>query len=611
MKTMTKSLILLVFFGILSPSIIFADDFNPNFILSDEEMQNSQSMNRDDIQAFLNDKDGYISNLRTDDKDGVRRTSSDIIYRAATEYQINPKYLLVKLQKEQSLITDKNPSENQLNGATGYGINESCGWSCTNYLNNKGFGKQVDSAAGIIRWYYDNVNSQSWIKKAGASYTIDSTPVVPANFATAFLYTYTPHIQGNQNFWTLWQRWFDQVYPNGTLVTTVDNPSIYLIQDGKKRLITSMTALITRFDPKMIITVPSSELTRYDEGKNLSLPNYSILKNNNTYYLLDYDTLRPFESANVFSALGYNPDEVIDVTSGDIGDYELGKIITSNISRPTGELWRVIENKQLYFVKDNTYHPIYDPIIAENNYKGMRPIEVKASQMHDLTYGDPILLRDGTLVGITGSNKIYAIADGKKQHIANEQVFNGLGYKWSNIIWINELAGIAHQTAEPIYLNSAVVDTIARVDITEDEVKTASAGEMIVTPTSETKFIGPEFDTDIDSYLVADYDSKQILAGKNIDYVRPLASFTKVLTSYLALENGLDLNSSTAYNPSLHKSEYHRYRVAEGEKIKNSDLLDALLISSLNTPARMLVSNISDGEDAFITKMNNQVIGWG
>ncbi|MBU1895510.1 hypothetical protein KJ641_01415, partial [Patescibacteria group bacterium] len=47
------------------------------------------------------------------------------------------------------------------------------------------------------------------------------------------------------------------------------------------------------------------------------------------------------------------------------------------------------------------------------------------------------------------------------------------------------------------------------------------------------------------------------------------------------------------------------------EKIKNSDLLDALLISSLNTPARMLVSNISDGEDAFITKMNNQVIGWG
>ena len=66
---------------------------------------------------------------------------------------------------------------------------------------NKGFGKQVDSAAGIMRWYYDNVGKQGFIKKKDTTYTISGESVTPKTMATAFLYTYTPHRQGNENFW--------------------------------------------------------------------------------------------------------------------------------------------------------------------------------------------------------------------------------------------------------------------------------------------------------------------------------------------------------------------------------------------------------------------------
>src|SRR3989338_3109938 len=105
-----------------------SSDFNPNFLLSDEELTEYQSMDRADIQAFFVDNGGNISRLRTDDKDGTKRTADDIIYRAAQEHNINPKYLLVKLQKEQSLVTDPNPTKKQLDGATGYGITDGCGW---------------------------------------------------------------------------------------------------------------------------------------------------------------------------------------------------------------------------------------------------------------------------------------------------------------------------------------------------------------------------------------------------------------------------------------------------------------------------------------------------
>ena len=139
-KQLTSWFVLATLLFALSP--VLADDFNPNYLLSDEEMQNWRSMSRGDIQAFLDEYGGKIARLRTEDKDGKKQRTSEIIYQSAKEYKINPKYLLVKLQKEQSLITDKSPSQKQLDGATGYGITDGCGWSCATYKENKGFGKQ-------------------------------------------------------------------------------------------------------------------------------------------------------------------------------------------------------------------------------------------------------------------------------------------------------------------------------------------------------------------------------------------------------------------------------------------------------------------------------------
>src|SRR3989338_2500709 len=251
-------LIVLLLGLVLSPILVFAQqDFNANYLISDEELQNWQSLGRSEILSFLRDKDGYIAELKTADKDGVSKRVSDIIYNAGKEHKINPKYLLVKLQKEQSLVTDADPTQKQLDWATGYGVCDNCSMDDPSIQKHKGFGIQVDSAAAIMRWYYDHVNREPWIKQAFQTYLIDGQSVQPANLATAFLYTYTPHIHGNQNFWNLWQRWFEQVYPNGSLLKATDDATVYLIQDGKKRPFANFSALITRFDPKYIITVPA------------------------------------------------------------------------------------------------------------------------------------------------------------------------------------------------------------------------------------------------------------------------------------------------------------------------------------------------------------------
>ena len=246
------------------PQPLKTEDFNPNYIISDERLQDYRAMGRGEIQSFLKGKNSFLATYITEDVNGKNRRAADIIYQASRDHKISPKFLLVLLQKEMSIITRQNPSDRNLDYAAGYAVCDSCSFSDPKVIKYKGFGKQVDAAAGIMRWYYDNYKAETWIRQPLSTYSIDGTQVSPANLATGFLYTYTPHIEGNENFWKIWQSWFDQVYPDGTLLQAIDSPDVYVISDGKRRLIKNTSTLISRFDPKQVVQVPLTELTRYD-----------------------------------------------------------------------------------------------------------------------------------------------------------------------------------------------------------------------------------------------------------------------------------------------------------------------------------------------------------
>ena len=109
------------------PKIALAQvEFNPQFIISDEEMQSIANWAQSDIQKFLQDRGSYLTTLIAEDADGLLKSAAEIIYETAIRYQINPKFLLVTLQKEQSLVTDDTPTQKQLDWATGYGVCDSC-----------------------------------------------------------------------------------------------------------------------------------------------------------------------------------------------------------------------------------------------------------------------------------------------------------------------------------------------------------------------------------------------------------------------------------------------------------------------------------------------------
>ena len=79
----------------LSPLSVSAASlaFNPEYIISDEEMQSTANWTTSDIQKFLQDRGSYLARLTTEDFNGQIKPAAEIIYQAAQQYQINPKYI--------------------------------------------------------------------------------------------------------------------------------------------------------------------------------------------------------------------------------------------------------------------------------------------------------------------------------------------------------------------------------------------------------------------------------------------------------------------------------------------------------------------------------------
>lgn len=198
--------------------------FNPAYIISDAVMNDYNCMSIGDIQNFLQEKGSSLAWYITEDYEGNLKTAAEIIYMAAQKYQVNPKLLLTFLQKEQSLLTLTAPNQNRYDWAMGYGVCDSCSYDNPKIQKYKGFGKQVDNAAGAMRFYYNNANVYNFINKAGQTVTISGETFTIQNQATANLYTYTPHIHGNKLFFNLYNRYFgDPTGNSGNIITPSSN----------------------------------------------------------------------------------------------------------------------------------------------------------------------------------------------------------------------------------------------------------------------------------------------------------------------------------------------------------------------------------------------------
>ena len=227
-----------------------ATAFDSGYILSDDILSDSLSLTEAQVQAFIAERApgcvftsattclrAYRSELparpasvggQCAPLEGASSAlASRIVFRVARACHINPKVLLVMLQKEQGLLSAVSPTDGAYRAAMGYGCPDSAECDTEFY----GFAAQVYRAAEQLRSYL--LDPGYWRYRVGPvavklspQATCGVAVVNIRNLATAALYNYTPYqpnaaalanphgqgdacsSYGNRNFWVFFTEWF-------------------------------------------------------------------------------------------------------------------------------------------------------------------------------------------------------------------------------------------------------------------------------------------------------------------------------------------------------------------------------------------------------------------
>lgn len=485
---------------LLSPALASAADFNKNFVISDEEMFDTNSMSLGEIQKFFESRGSGLTNYLALDVDGAFRTAAEVIWRAATTFNLNPKFLLVLIQKEQSLVEDKTVTQYQLDWATGFSRCDNCSANHPDLQGKKGFAQQVYYAAQRIREkYVADIETKGKTVTGfgqGVSKIVDRrVKVTPKNKATAILYTYTPHIAGNKHFWQIWNRWFSPLYPDGTLLQEKETGGIWLIENGLRRPFLSKAAFYSRYDADNVIQVSKDDLGRYEQGQPIKFSNYSLLRlADGTMYLVAGNTKRLIASKEVMRVLGYRPDELIEATPDDLVLLEDGEPITQKTVYPLGALLQDIKTGGVFFVVDGRSRPIVDKQLFNLYFKGRKVIKVNKAQLAKFENSDPVRFKDGEIVGWKKTGEIYIISNGERRPITKE-VLQSLGFDSARIIWTSEKLLVLHIIGAPVIYTTTIADSFATTDSTNvnlasdvtDETASSTDSNLTVVEASNTE----------------------------------------------------------------------------------------------------------------------------
>jgi hypothetical protein len=422
--------------------------FDPGLIISDSVFYDFGTMTVAEIQRFLDAKNpncraaasgpACLKNYRMDTqaKAGesgrcdplsakTDQSAAQIIFDVANACKINPRVLLVILQKEQGLVQAPNPTEYMYRAALGYGCPDSKPEICGKGSTITGLFNQLYRGAGQLQWYGDPRGSFTYLKvgtNISVKYYPDDNRSVKCGSktfmlksqATAALYYYTPYTPneaalknlygtgdncsayGNRNFWRFFSDWFGSPIAGGFLLKSADSDT-YLIVDEKKYKITDPSILPSLEPLGPLGTVSQPYLDSFQDGGEFT----PIVKAaNQQKYLIAGGKRYSISSCALAADFGLDCAKAITLTSSQLQALPLDGPLT-RLVKGAAEDWYYVDEGQVREILD-------DASVEAEGISLPVPSNVSVSQLSGLIWGKPIAA-SGSLVTnrSTGAFGVY------------------------------------------------------------------------------------------------------------------------------------------------------------------------------------------------------------
>ncbi|MEO0023575.1 MAG: hypothetical protein RL196_16, partial [Actinomycetota bacterium] len=447
-------------------SALSGSRFDPGLIISDSVFYDFGTMTVDEIQRFLESKVPsctaktsptclryYKTDIAAQKAETGRcaaipaatgQTAAQVIYVVARACGINPRVLLVMLQKEQGLISSTNPTAYMYKAAMGYGCPDSNPAICGNVYT--GLFNQVYHAAGQMRWYGNPKGSYTYLKPGNTisrpfspkSYaTLDKNGNVTQaatcgfksfklqNQATANLYYYTPYTPnsaalknlyslgdgcsayGNRNFWRYFWDWFGSPIGGGFLLKS-DKSDVFLIVNDTRYRVTD-PAMLTALAPLGPLgTISQAYLDSFKLGQDLTRVFSSAT---GQYYFFDDSKKFTFSDCNQVAALGLDCTKAVQLTNSQIAALAPGGSVSTYVQGTQGDT---------YLIQNGVRHEILDAVSTASAAIALPAISpIAASTFDYLPWGAPIA-KDGSLFTNRSNGHIGVIVAGTYYEIDPE-----------------------------------------------------------------------------------------------------------------------------------------------------------------------------------------------
>ena len=618
-----------------------AAQFDPGNIISDSVFYDFGTMTVAEIQRFLNSKvpacndadggpkcikDFVMDTPAIEGEDGrceslpaaQNQTAAQIIYTVSRACKINPRVLIVTLQKEQGLIQAGNPIQRMYDFALGMSCPDTpagCSKSAA------GFFYQLYKGAGQLQWYGDPRGSFTYLRvgtmisrkyqAANVEYSqgisCGSKTFELKSNATAALYYYTPYTPneaamrnlygtgdkcsayGNRNFWRFYTDWFGSTLGGGFLLKSATSGN-YLIIENKKYLIEDVET-VAAFKPLGPLgTVSQDYLNSFEDAGTMS----RVVKSaTGDVFFVDGGQRYQFTNCNQVIQFGVNCETAPVLTSSQLAALPSGGAMTEYVSG---------ENGQTFFIQDGAKRQILDAESLVDSRIGVPALStVKISAFKKLPWGAPIIRKGASFTNLA-TNKL-SIFDGTVYYDIDDATAAELDFtKWfiksSGSMLGEAIAGVA----APVKIKSIVNDPAGTQYLLSKEGKRKVIDAKVLAknaPTVSAEFLSfiPDAPTPIEPviiakavssksvYLIADGEKRLLLNTADAGKLAPLVKSAKVETIS---------NSAVAQIPTGHPV------VAPGAYVRSSDSSKTYIIDGLK---RALI--VSDTNQAALLGLNN------
>lgn len=451
-------LVILVASGVatqpLSAQAADGAQFDAGNIISDAIFFDGQGLSTGDVQSFLDSKvavcrSGYtcLRNYRqatpsmaeSPNRCGAyagstSESAATIIAKVGSACGINPKVLLVLLEKEQSLVSDTWPLDLQYRNATGF----ACPDTAPCDASFSGFFYQVYYAARQFKTYALYPGSYNY--RSGQDNQILYNPnrgcgtstVFIQNQATANLYIYTPYqpnaaalgnlygigdacsAYGNRNFWRIFTDWFGSTQ-SGTLFRSPGNPAVYVVSHNLKHVVSDMT-MFSAYAPTGGLTfVSDSYLNSIPTGG----PAGRIIRDDRgAIYFIDSGIRLGFSSCPQVEEYGGSCGSTgyVQLTNQQVERFVLGPAVQPLLGTREGPA---------YWISGGKKHEILDvSSLAEASLPTSVSVILTQNAVANLPWGQPVA-RNEVVVQSRESGVNYVLSAGKRYALtaANASAF--------------------------------------------------------------------------------------------------------------------------------------------------------------------------------------------